>query len=489
MISFLISLAILVIGYFVYGRFVSRVFGVNDLRKTPCYTQQDGIDYIPLPTWKVYMIQFLNIAGLGPIFGAIMGAKFGTASYMWIVFGTIFAGAVHDYLGGMISLRMKGASLTEIIGFFLGRHTKRLMCVFISILMILVGAVFISGPAELLGNMTKGFGLGTYGWIAIIFVYYIIATLCPVDKIIGRIYPFFAFCLIFMAVGILGYLLINRPALPELWDSASFVNTEWETNPVFPMMFISIACGAISGFHATQTPLMARCIKSESMGRRCFYGAMVTEGIVALIWAAAATCFFGEHGTINPDTEKAYTGAFVASEICNNWLGIVGGILAILGIAVAPITSGDTALRSGRLIIADFFKIEQKTMRRRLYIAVPMFILTAAVLIWSLNDAKGFGILWRYFAWCNQTLSVFTLWAITVFLMREKKQWWVTFIPATFMTCVCSSYILVAPEGLGLTTHVGIGIGVVVSLFVSVSTLVGHFRHVKQQRVYPSFDK
>ena len=259
MISFLLALAALIIGYLVYGRFISRVFGVDDARTTPCYTRQDGIDYIPLPTWKVYMIQFLNIAGLGPIFGAIMGAKFGTASYLWIVLGTIFAGATHDYLAGMISLRMNGASLPEIIGFFLGRHARRLMGIFITVLMILVGAVFISGPAELLGNMTSGFGITTYWWIGIIFVYYVIATLCPVDKIIGRIYPFFAACLIFMAVGILCYLLVVRPQLPELWSTGSLVNREWEVNPIFPMMFISIACGAISGFHATQSPLMARC--------------------------------------------------------------------------------------------------------------------------------------------------------------------------------------------------------------------------------------
>ena len=230
---------------------------------------------------------------------------------------------------------------------------------------------------------------------------------------------------------------------------------------------------------------MARCIKSEKMGRRCFYGAMVTEGVVALIWAAAATCFFQENGTVNPDTSKAYTGAFVASTICNNWLGLVGGILAILGIAIAPITSGDTALRSGRLIIADFFKKEQKSMKSRLLIAIPMFILTTSVLVWSMNDAKGFGILWRYFAWCNQALSVFTLWAITVYLLREKKPWIVTFLPSVFMTCVCTTYIMVAPEGLALPYHVGLGISVVISLFISISTLVGHFQHVRQHRVYP----
>ena len=489
MISFVIALLVLIVGYLTYGRFVSSEFGVDAQRKTPCYTDGDGIDFIPMPTWKVYMIQFLNIAGLGPIFGAIMGAKFGTASYLWIVFGTIFAGAVHDYLGAMISLRMKGASLPEIIGFFLGRRARAAMGLFISVLMILVAAVFISGPAELLGGMTQGWGMDSFVWIGIIFVYYIIATLCPVDKIIGRIYPFFAFCLIFMAIGILGYLMIVRPALPEIWESDFFVNKTWEKNAVFPMMFISIACGAISGFHATQSPLMARCIKNEAMGRRCFYGAMVTEGVVALIWAAAATCFFQENGVVNEATGKAFTGAYVASTVCNNWLGVVGGILATLGIAVAPITTGDTALRSGRLIIADFFKVEQQTMKKRLLIAIPMFILTSAVLLWSIEDKNGFNILWRYFAWCNQALSVFTLWAITVYFLREKKRWWITFVPAVFMTCVCSSYLLVAPEGFALDTRLGVSISVIVSIFISVATLMGHYKHVKQNRVYPSIEE
>lgn len=488
MISFVIALLVLVVGYLTYGKFVSREFGADAQRQTPCYTDGDGIDFIPMPTWKVYMIQFLNIAGLGPIFGAIMGAKFGTASYLWIVLGTIFAGAVHDYLGAMISLRMKGASLPEIIGFFLGRRARAAMGLFISVLMILVAAVFISGPAELLGGMTAAWGMDSFVWIGIIFVYYIIATLCPVDKIIGRIYPFFAFCLIFMAIGILGYLIIVRPALPEIWESEFFVNQTWEKNAVFPMMFISIACGAISGFHATQSPLMARCIKSEAMGRRCFYGAMVTEGVVALIWAAAATCFFQENGVVNDATGKAFTGAYVASTVCNNWLGVVGGILATLGIAVAPITTGDTALRSGRLIIADFFKVEQQTMKKRLFIAIPMFILTSAVLLWSIEDKNGFNILWRYFAWCNQALSVFTLWAITVYFLREKKRWWITFIPAVFMTSVCSSYLLVAPEGFALDTRLGVSISVIVSIFISIATLMGHFKHVKQNRVYPSLE-
>lgn len=480
MISFLIALLALVLGYMFYGKYISGVFSPETGRRTPAYELKDGVDYIPMSTWKVYMIQFLNIAGLGPIFGAIMGAKFGTASYLWIVLGTIFAGAVHDYLSAMISLRMKGASLPEIIGKYLGQNARYVMTFFTTILMILVGAVFVSGPAELLGGMTNGlYGFDSYTWISIIFCYYIIATLCPVDEIIGRIYPFFAFCLLFMAVGIMWYLFIIQPDLPELWNSSYFVNKEWEVNPVFPMMFISIACGAISGFHATQSPLMARCIKNEKLGRRCFYGAMVTEGVVALIWAAAATCFFKENGVVNPETGKAFTGAYVASTVSKEWLGVLGGILAILGIAVAPITSGDTALRSGRLIVADFLKVDQKSMAKRLWIAVPMFILTAGVLIWSIEDKNGFNILWRYFAWCNQTLSVFTLWSVTVYLALHRKNYWVTFIPAMFMTCVCTSYILVAPEGFGLNYILSVSVGVVAALVCGVAFLLWKSKNKK----------
>lgn len=482
MISFLLALALLVVGYFGYGRFISGVFGPDDSRQTPCYTKQDGVDFIPMRTWKVYMIQFLNIAGLGPIFGAIMGAKFGTASYLWIVFGTIFAGAVHDYLSGMVSLRMDGASLPEIVGKYLGGTLRQVMGWFSIVLMILVGAVFVSGPAELLAGMTQGW-LDSYAWIGIIFIYYIIATLCPVDKIIGRIYPFFAFCLLFMAIGVLVYILVKQPVLPELWDEGSFVNKVWETHAVFPMMFISIACGAISGFHATQSPLMARCIKHERMGRRCFYGAMVTEGAVALCWAAAASYFFTENGVVDPETGKAYTGAYVASVISKNWLGAIGGILAILGIAVAPITSGDTALRSGRLIVADFLKLDQKPMRKRLYIAVPMFIMTAAVLIWSINDKNGFNILWRYFAWFNQALSVFTLWALTMYLMKHGRTWWVTFIPAMFMTAVCTTYILVAPEGFGMPNWFGTVTGILLALVFAALALRSRDRMRKEESV------
>jgi len=471
MVSFLVALAALIVGYLTYGRFVSRVFHPDEDRETPAYTNTDGVDYVPMSAWRVYMVQFLTIAGLGPIFGAIMGAKFGTASYLWIVFGCIFAGAVHDYLVSMVSIRMNGASLSEIIGAYLGEFARKVMIVFICVLLILLAATFVSGPAELLSGMTSQWGLNSYWWIVIIFLYYVIATLCPVDKIIGRIYPFFAFCLIFMAVGIGAYLVIANPGLPELWDG-SMVRKDWQSAPVFPMMFITIACGAISGFHGTQSPLMARCLTNERLGRRCFYGAMITEGVVALVWAAAATCFYQDNGVVNPETGKAFSGAYIANFVSQNWLGVFGGILAVLGIAVAPITSGDTALRSARLVVADFISFEQKSMWRRLVIAVPIFILTAAALVWSLSDADGFNILWRYFSWTNQTLSVFTLWALSVYMLRQKKLWIIVYLPAIFMTCVCTTYILVAPEGFQLNYAFSLTVGIVASVVAAVAFLV-----------------
>ena len=452
MITFIIALLVLVGGYFLYGSYVERVFGPDKTRKTPALTMADGVDFIPLPTWKIFMIQFLNIAGLGPIFGAIMGAKFGTASYLWIVLGTIFAGAVHDYLSGMLSIRHDGESLPEIIGRYLGLPTKQLMRGFTVVLMILVGAVFVAGPAGLLAKLTPEYMDVTF-WIIVVFVYYMLATLLPVDKIIGKIYPLFAIALLFMAVGILVMLYVKHPVLPEVWDGLQNTNPNASALPIFPIMFVSIACGAISGFHATQSPLMARCMTSERHGRPVFYGAMITEGIVALIWAAAATCFFHENGM------EETNAAVIVDAITKNWLGAVGGVLAVLGVIAAPITSGDTAFRSARLIAADFLGMEQKSIRSRLYICVPMFLAAIGLLLYSLRDKDGFDMIWRYFAWANQTLSVFTLWAITVYLVRAKKQYFLTLIPAFFMTCVCTTYICIAPEGFGMSHPVAYGMG------------------------------
>lgn len=446
MITFLVALACLVAGYFVYGRVVERLFAPDAGRSVPAEAMADGVDYVAMPTWKVFMIQFLNIAGLGPIFGAIMGAKFGVASYLWIVFGSIFAGAVHDYLSGMLSVRHGGASLPELVGCYLGGGVRQVLRVFSVLLLVLVGVVFVAGPAKLLANLTPD-TCGFTVWATLIFAYYVIATFLPVDKVIGRVYPLFAFALLFMAVGIGVMLLWHWPALPELTDAGALSSQHPDGVPVFPMMFVSIACGAISGFHATQSPMMARCMKNERYGRPVFYGAMIAEGIVALIWAAAATYFFGEHGM---DEQNA---AVVVNDIAGQWLGGVGALLALFGVVAAPITSGDTAFRSARLIVADFLHIDQKKIWRRLAISVPLF--AAGLVLMQIN----FDVLWRYFAWCNQTLAVFTLWAVTVYLVREGKNCWVTLLPALFMTAVCSTYICIAPEGLTLAPWLSYGIG------------------------------
>lgn len=440
--SFYVAFAALILGYLVYGKFVEKVFGPDPNRVTPAIAKQDGVDFMPLPTWRIFMIQFLNIAGLGPIFGAIMGAKFGSAAYLWIVFGSIFAGATHDYLAGMMSIREGGESLPDIVGRHLGMNAKTVMRIFTVVLMILVGAVFVSGPSVILANLTS---MDQVAWFAIIFIYYILATLLPIDKVIGKVYPLFAIALIFMAIGVLVMLIKTNPTLPEIWDGLQNTHPKGEDEmPLFPMMFVSIACGAISGFHATQSPLMARCMTNEKHGRPVFYGAMITEGLVALIWAAAANYFFNEHGMGESNA------AVIVSDITKNWLGSVGSVLALLGVVFAPITSGDTALRSARLIVADFLSKEQKTIKSRLAISLPIFVVTLGVLVYSVSDKEGFDLIWRYFAWCNQALSVFTLWAITVFLSKKGNYWWVTFVPAVFMTMVCSTYIFISPDCLGL---------------------------------------
>ena len=460
MITFTICLFVLVLGYFTYGKCVEKVFGVDPQRVTPAFTKQDGVDYMPLPTWKIFMIQFLNIAGLGPIFGAIMGAKFGTASFLWIVLGSIFAGATHDFLAGALSLRQDGLSLPELIGRYLGANFKQFMRGFTVILMILVGAVFVAGPAGLLANLTPESFDATF-WIIVVFLYYMLATLLPVDKIIGKVYPLFAIALIFMAIGILVMLFVHQPALPELTEGLA--NTHPSSLPIFPFMFVSIACGAISGFHATQSPLMARCMQNERHARPVFYGAMITEGIVALIWAAAATYFFHENGMGESNA------AVVVNAITKDWLGPVGSVLAVLGVIAAPITSGDTAFRSARLIVADFLHLEQRSISKRLLICVPMFIVSIGILLYSQKDAAGFDMIWRYFAWTNQTLAVFTLWALTVYLAQARKNYWITLLPALFMNAVCSTYILVAPEGLHLPTLPSQIAGIVIACCLAIA--------------------
>ncbi|HBJ76431.1 MAG TPA: carbon starvation protein A [Porphyromonadaceae bacterium] len=466
MISFSLCLLLLIGGYFIYGRMVEHLFKPDD-RETPAFKSKDNVDYMPLPTWKVFMIQFLNIAGMGPIFGAIMGAQFGTYSFLWIVFGCIFAGAVHDYLSGMISLRKNGATLSEIIGDELGKRVKIIFNIFIIVLLLLTTAIFVSSPASILVNMFSS--ISFVQWMCIIFSYYIIATLLPIDKIIGSIYPVFAIALFFMVIGLLLMIFLQHHNLPEMWNG---FGEKYDSAPVFPVMFISIACGAISGFHATQSPLMARCIQHERRGRFVFYGAMITEGIVALVWAAAATQFFNENGTTftnEAGVSVPYSAAQIANFIATTWLGRIGAILAILGIVIAPITSGDTALRSCRLTVSSIFKLPQKKMWHRILITIPLSLIAISIIIWSLKGADSFKIIWRYFAWSNQTISVFTLWAITLYLAKRGKNVFFSLIPALFMTMVSVVYICISNEGFKLPYSLGIAIGfvcVIISIIV-----------------------
>lgn len=462
MISFIIAIALLVIGYLIYGRVVERVFSPDD-RPTPVKLNADGVESVALPTWKVFIVQFMNIAGTGPIFGAIMGALFGTSSYLWIVFGCIFGGAVHDYLSGMLSIRNNGANLPDIIGKYLGKSTRIIMLAFMVILLILVGAVFVYSPAIILKDWVIDSKI--WIWISIIFLYFLLATILPIDKIIGRIYPYFAAALIFMVIALFIALCAKSPDLPEVWEGLA---NKHPKSPIFPCLFISIACGAISGFHATQSPLMARCISSERKGRPVFYGAMITEGIIALLWAAIASYFFYAKGTpgykLIPGGEAALMKApRIVFLICQDWLPKVACVIAILGVIAAPVTTGATALRSARLIIADFLKIDQKPVFKRLIICIPLFAIVLCSVIWQLADEDGFLKIWSWFGWANQALSVFTLLAITVYLSQEKKCFWISFIPALFMTGVCTSFLAYKffPTGNDMNTVYIIGMSAI----------------------------
>ncbi len=455
MTAFLISLAILIAGYFIYGYFIDRLLATDAKRPMPAVTKRDDIDFRPLPTWRVFLIQFLNIAGLGPIFGAIMGIMFGPAAFLWIALGTIFAGAVHDFCSGVISLRSDGASLPEIIGEHLGSGVKLVIRVFCVLLLVLVTTVFIITPAGLLASLTPE-SLDAQFWVIAILAYYVLATLLPIDKLIGNLYPVFGFALLFMAVGLLVVLIVGDVELPVTF-SDSFTSHNPSGNPVFPMMFVSIACGAISGFHATQSPMMARCMVNEKLARPIFYGAMVTEGIVALIWAAAAVAFCGSYDAISDYlAQPGHTTGTLVHDVSFGWLGAVGGVLAVLGVIAAPISTGDTALRSARLTLADWFRFDQKPIWKRLAVTAPLL---AAVLLFMAID---FNVLWRYFAWSNQTLAAFTLWAVAVYLIKTKSVYWIALLPAMFMTTVCTTYLLFAPRpegfGLGITISAAAGI-------------------------------
>ncbi len=452
MITFLVCLAILIGGYFIYGEFIVKTVGYNDDAKTPAVRLQDNVDYVPMPWYKVFLIQFLNIAGTGPIFGAISGALFGPVAFLWITFGTIFAGGVHDYLSGVISMKHDGTSVSELVGVYLGGKMKIVMRIFSIILLVLVGTVFVSSPAGLLSNMT---GQSMVMWTALIIVYYLVATVLPIDKLIGKIYPLFGAALLAMAVGLCGAMFIGHFNGTKPMMELTLNNLHPDGLNVFPFLFTTIACGALSGFHATQSPMMARCVKRESESKRIFFGSMVVEGIVALVWCAVTIAFFGDTGLINASLTAGGGASGVVNTVSKELLGTFGAILAVLGVVACPITSGDTAFRSARLTIADAFKIKQDRFRNRILLAVPLF---AICIILTQID---FNIIWRYFAWSNQTLATIFLWTGSAYLLRNKKNHWITTIPATFMTYVVISYILQAPEGLRLSTIFSNLVGVV----------------------------
>ena len=454
MISFLLCLALLIIGYFVYGKIVDNTFGPDD-RETPAVRINDGVDYVVMPQWKLFLVQLLNIAGLGPIFGALQGALWGPVVFLWITFGTIFAGGVHDYFSGMMSERNDGASIAEVTGRYLGPVMQNIMRVFSVVLLIMVGTVFAVGPAGLIVTLCKNSGMSgllttTLFWLIIILVYYFIATFISIDAIIGKIYPVFGICLIIMAVGVI-FGIFTNPAytIPEIW--ANFSNMHPSGTPIWSFMFITVACGAISGFHSTQSPLMARCMKSEKQGHFVFYGAMVCEGVIALIWAAAGCALYNiTDGKMAGLAEALAAGQSAAIyDVCAKTMGGVGIALAMIGVVICPVTSGDTAFRSARLTLADWLKIDQDSYANRLKLCVPVLGVGAFLGIGNALGFINYTVIWRYFSWTNQTLAMIVLWAASMYLFKEKKNYWITAVPATFMSAVSCTYFVLAPECLG----------------------------------------
>ena len=447
MISFLLCLALLILGYVFYGKVVANTFGPDD-RETPAVKINDGVDYVVLPQWKLFMIQLLNIAGLGPIFGALSGALWGPIVFLWITFGTIFAGGVHDYFSGMLSERNEGVSISEISGIYLGSTMKNVMRVFSVVLLVMVGTVFAVGPAGLLQLLcSKSGAAGLLSskmfWLILILIYYFIATFLSIDKLIGKIYPVFGICLIVMAVGVALGIFTKGYEIPEIWSH--FYNMHPQGTPIWSFMFITVACGAISGFHATQSPLMARCLKSEKQGHFVFYGAMVTEGIIALIWAAAGCAIYTGEELL----ALGGGGSTAVYDVCSKTMGGVGIALAMLGVIACPITSGDTAFRSARLVLADWFHLDQKNWKNRLMLCIPVLGIGAVLGIGNALGKIDYTIIWRYFSWTNQTLAMIVLWAASMFLFYEKKNYWITAVPATFMTAVSITYFMLGNECLG----------------------------------------
>ncbi len=486
MISFLLCLAILIAGYFFYGKVVENTFGPDD-RETPAVRINDGVDYVVLPQWKLFMIQLLNIAGLGPIFGALSGALWGPIVFLWITFGTIFAGGVHDYFSGMLSARNDGVSISEISGIYLGSAMKNVMRVFSVVLLVMVGTVFAVGPAGLLQLLcanAPGVLSSKMFWLIVILVYYFIATFLSIDKLIGKVYPVFGICLIVMAVGVAFGIFTKGYVIPEIWNNLG--NHHPKGTPIWSFMFITVACGAISGFHATQSPLMARCLKSEKQGHFVFYGAMVSEGIIALIWAAAGCALYTGEELL----ALGGGGSTAVYDVCKKTMGGIGIALAMLGVIACPITSGDTAFRSARLVLADWFHIDQKVWKNRLLLCVPVLGIGAFLGIGNALGKIDYTIIWRYFSWTNQTLAMIVLWAASMFLFYEKKNYWITAVPATFMTAVSITYFMLGNECLGqflnkggvYNTALAYPVGIVVAaLFLGIFLYSIKKRDVKPQ--------
>ena len=480
MISLLISFAVLLVGFIVYGRVTEKIFSPDD-RKTPAIAINDGVDCVPMKTWKAFLVQLLNIAGTGPIFGALMGAVFGPVVFLWIVFGSILGGAVHDYMSGMISSRHKGASIAELSGTYLGKAAKWIMRVFSVVLLVLCGTVFVTSPAGLLDKLTPDWMNGTL-WSVVILVYYLLATLLPIDKLIGKLYPIFGVLLIVMAAAVIGGIIFSggKYTIPEI----SLENLHPEGTPIWPYMFITVACGAVSGFHATQSPMIAKCIKTEKVGRKIFYGAMISESVIALVWAAAGVAFYGTTQLLN---EALAGGASnVVYEILTGVLGVFGGVLAVAGVVVCPITSGDTAFRSARLILAETFHLEQKKIKNRLLITVPLLV-TGGLLTWfAIANANGFQIIWRYFSWSNQTLAMIALWVATAYLLKKGKYRFgslLTAFPAAFMSAVSLTYIMMASEGFRLGQTVSYISGAIFAITLFVIYLVFLIRSQRKNKI------
>lgn len=479
MISLIISLVVLLLGYIVYSRVTEKVFAIDD-RSTPAIAKNDGVDCVPMKTWKAFLVELLNIAGTGPIFGALMGAVFGPVVFLWIVFGSILGGAVHDYMSGMISERHGGESIAELTGEYLGTPAKWIMRIFSVVLLVLCGTVFVTSPAALLAKLTPDWMNGTF-WAIVILGYYLLATLLPIDKIIGKLYPVFGVLLIVMAVAIIGGIIFSggKYTIPEL----TLKNLHPEGTPVWPYMFVTVACGAISGFHATQSPMVAKCIKSEKAGRPVFYSAMICESVIALVWAAAGVAFYG--GTQLLDEALAAGASNVVYEISTGVLGVFGGVLAVVGVVACPITSGDTAFRSARLILGETFKLEQKSIKNRLFITIPLLVVGGLLTWFAIANNNGFSIIWRYFSWSNQTLAMVALWVATTYLVREGKYRFgslLTALPATFMSAVSLTYILVSSEGFKLPTKIAYPIGILFAILLFVTYIVLWILHVKKLR-------